>query len=106
MLKNKICPLIKKKKVYYLNFKYLLYHFKGSAEDLDFNDFIDAETLFDDAKFKIIRFEDVEKDQIRFKLKLNSGRIGGNNSEEYLKAAENIMKFYNSQEEVIKFYND
>lgn len=89
-----------------MNFKYLLYHFKGSAQDLDFNDFVDAETLFDDAKFKIIRFEDAEKDQIRFKLKLNSGRTGGNNSEEYLKAVENIMKFYNSQEEVIKFYND
>ena len=41
-----------------VNFQNLIYHFKGLTKDIDFNDFIDAETLFDDIKSKKIRFED------------------------------------------------
>ena len=37
-----------------VNFQNFIYHFKGPTKD--FNDFIDAETLFDDIKSKKIRF--------------------------------------------------
>ena len=40
------------------------------TEDTDFNDFIGAETLFDDIKSKTKRFEDVEKNQIGIFLKI------------------------------------
>ena len=61
-----------------MNFEYLIYHFKCSTEDIDFNDFIDAETLFNDIKLKRIRFEDTEKIQMELQSKLSSRRIGGN----------------------------
>ena len=60
------------------DFQNLMYHFKGPTKDIDFNDLIDAETLFDDIKPKKIRFEDVEKNQREFESKLSSSRIGGN----------------------------
>ena len=44
-----------------VNFKNLIYYFKGSTKYRDFNDFINSETLFDDIKLKDKRFEDVEK---------------------------------------------
>ena len=53
-----------------VNFQNLIYHFKGLTEDTDFNDFIGAETLFDDIKSKTKRFEDVEKNQIGIFLKI------------------------------------
>ena len=34
-----------------VNFENLMYYFKGSTKDIDFNDSIDAETIFDDLKF-------------------------------------------------------
>ena len=34
------------------NYQNLIYHFKGPTKDIDFNDFIDVETLFDDIKSK------------------------------------------------------
>ena len=49
-------------------------HFKGSTEDIDSNDFIDTENLFDNIKLKRIRCEDVEKNQMEFKSKLSSGK--------------------------------
>ena len=56
------------------NFQNLIYHFKDPTKDIAFNDFIDAETLFDDIKSKIIRTEDVEKNQSEFESKLSSVR--------------------------------
>ena len=41
-----------------VNFQNLIYHFMGPTKDIYFNDFIDAETLFDDIKSKKIRFGD------------------------------------------------
>ena len=35
-----------------VNFQNLIYHFKGPTKEIDFNDLIDAETLFDDIKSK------------------------------------------------------
>ena len=79
------------------NFKYLIYLFKGSTQDLDFNDFIDVETLFDGLKFKRIRFVDVEKNQMKLKSKLSSAKIGGNKSDEQLRTIEDITKSCNLQ---------
>ena len=53
-----------------VNFQNLIYHFKGLNEDTDFNDFIGAETLFDDIKSKTERFEDVEKNQTGISMKI------------------------------------
>ena len=38
-----------------------------STKDLDFNNFIDAETLFNVIKSKWIRFENVGTNQMKFK---------------------------------------
>ena len=89
-----------------VNFKDLIYHFKGPTKDIDFNNFIDAETVFDDTKLKKIRFEDVEKNQREFESELSSVRIGGNKSNKQLSEKENITKFYKSRKEIIKFHND
>ena len=35
-----------------VNFENLIYYFKGPGKDIDFNDFNDAVTLFDDIKSK------------------------------------------------------
>ena len=76
-----MCLMKKKKKIYHLisKNKYFIillqiYHLKGPPKDIYFNDFIDAETLFDDIES---RFEDVEKNQREYESKLSSVRIGG-----------------------------
>ena len=38
----------------YVNFQNLMYHFKSPTKDIDSNDFINAETLFDDINSKKI----------------------------------------------------
>ena len=53
-----------------------------------------------------IRFENVEKNQSEFELKLSSVRIGVNKSNKQLSEIENITKFYKSREQIIKFHND
>ena len=40
---------------------------QGSTKDLDFNNFIDAETLFNVIKSKWIRFENAGTNQMKFK---------------------------------------
>ena len=40
-----------------VNFENLIYHFKGPIKDADFNDFMDAETLFNDIKSKLYNTE-------------------------------------------------
>ena len=44
---------------------------KGPSKNIDFNDFIDAETVLDDVKSENIRFEDVGKNQMEFETKLS-----------------------------------
>ena len=88
------------------NVQNLIYHFKGPTKELNFNNFIDTETLFDDTKSKKIRFEDVEKNQMEFESELSSIRIGRNKSEKQLSEIENITEFYKSWEQVIKFYTN
>ena len=43
----------------------------GSTPDLDFNNFIDAVTSFDDVKSKRTKLSDAEKSQIEVKSKLS-----------------------------------
>ena len=50
-LKNYIIVLIFK----------IIYYFNGPTKDIDFNDFIDVESLFEYINSKKIRFEDVGK---------------------------------------------
>ena len=67
--KKKSIPLNKQKEIFYnlvaerieeikklrnsINFQNLIDHFKSPTEDVNFNDFIDAEALFDDIENKI-----------------------------------------------------
>ena len=44
---------------------------KGPRKNIDFNDFIDAETVFDDVTSENIKFEDVGKNQMEFVTKLS-----------------------------------
>ena len=76
------------------NSKNLIIYFKGSTEYIDFNDFIDTETRFNYIKDKIWN-------EIKFKSKLSSTRVGSNKSGKQLSTIENITKFYQSWKEVI-----
>ena len=49
-----------------VNFENLICHFIGPTKYIDFSDFIDAGTLFDDVKSKKITFEGVQKYQMEF----------------------------------------
>ena len=79
-----------------VNYQSLIYYLKGPNKDIDFNDFIDAETLFDDINSKKMLFEGSRKNQIEFKLKLSSVKIGGNKSNKQLSKIENFTKYYKS----------
>ena len=97
---QKSIPLDKQKEIFYylvaertgeiqklhssVNSQNLIYHFKGPTKDIDFNDFIDVETFFDNAKSRKIKFEDVEINQREFELKLSIVEIGGNKSNKQL----------------------
>ena len=74
----------------------MVYHYKSSTKNMDFNHFIDTKTLFDDIKFKTQRFEDAEENRMEFKSKLSSVRIGGNELNKKLNEIENITNFYKS----------
>ena len=81
-----------------VNFQKLIYHFMGHSKYIDFNDFIDAGTLFDDIKSKKIRFEDVEKTQTEFKSKLISALVGGNKSGEVNQVKWKILQNFTNRE--------
>ena len=70
----------------------MIYHFKGSTKEIDVKDFIDAETIFNNIKFKPIIYEDVQKSQMKFESKLSSARVGGNKLEKQL-CEKNTTKF-------------
>ena len=92
--KGKSIPLNKQKEIFHnlvaertgeieklnngVNFQNFIYHFKCPTKHIYFNDLIDAETLFDDAKSKKIGFEDV--------------RTGVKKSNKQLSKIENITK--------------
>ena len=54
-----------------------MYHYKGPTANVDFIDFIDAATIFDEIKSNKIKLADAEKNQIKFKSKLSNIGIGG-----------------------------
>ena len=84
----------------------MIYHFKGLTKDINFNDFIDVKTLFDDIKSKKTILEHVEKNQMEFKSELSSASVWGNKSCKHLSEIKNISKCYKSPVKVIKFHID
>ena len=50
-----------------INFKNLIYHYKGTNRDVNFNDFIDSETHFNKPKLHKMKLEDLVKNQLKFK---------------------------------------
>ena len=46
-------------------------HFKDPTKDINLNDFIDAETLFDGIKSKEVGFEDLQKKSNRVWIEIN-----------------------------------
>ena len=81
----------------------MIYHL-CPVKGIDFNYFIDTETYFDDMKSKKIRFENIEKNQRKFALKLSTVGIGSNKLNQQLSEIENITKLYKLWEEAIRFY--
>ena len=85
---------------------------KGPSKNIDFNDFIDAETVFDDVTSENIKFEDVGKNQMEFVTKLSITLlikeliIGGHKSDNELRETENHTKCYKSREEATKFCHE
>ena len=122
LLKKKSIPPDKQKEIFYnivaertgkiekchnsVKFQNLIYPFKGLTKNIDFNNFMDDETFFDDINSKKIGFEDAEKNQMEFQSKLISVRMGGNKSNKSLIQIENIMNFYKWWQEVFISYND
>ena len=76
----------------------------GSTADVDFNNFIDAVTSFDDVKSKRTKLSDAEKSQIEVKSKLSKLERGKTDKQQ--KEIENIKNCYNARDEIIKFYKD
>ena len=56
----------------------MIYHFKVLTKNIDFNDFIDAETLFDDIKFKNNEIWRCWKKSNGTSIKIKYVRMGGN----------------------------
>ena len=52
-----------------IDFENLIYHFKGENADIEFNDFIDAETFCNNLKSHKIKLDDVKKKTNRIKIK-------------------------------------
>ena len=66
----------KVKKLYNsIDFNNLTYHVKGQTKDINFEDFSDVATLFDESKR--IKLADIEKNQMDFKSKLSNNIKGG-----------------------------
>ena len=76
------------------DFNNLTYHYKGPTANVDFNNFIDVATLFDEIKSKRRKLVDGEKNQMDFESKLSSTRIGGKKSDKQKNAIKNITNFY------------
>ena len=83
-----------------VNFQNLVHQFKGPTKNINCNDFIDADTLFNYIKCKKIRLEDVENNQVKFEYKLSNARAEGNKSGKELSEIENITRFYKSREKI------
>ena len=74
----------------------MAHHFEDSTKNIGLNDFNDGDSLFDDIKFKQIRFEETENNQIEFRSKLSSVKMGSNKSKKQLREIEIIANFYKS----------
>ena len=86
-----------------IDFKKLLYHYKGPTANVNFNDFVDATTL-DEIKSNRIKLADEEKSQMEFKSKLSDIRIEGRKSDKHRSEIENNVNLYDARDEVIKSY--
>ena len=61
----------------YVDFKNLMYHYKGDTKDVDFINFINTKTLFDSIMNKKIKSADAVKNQKEFNSKLRDIKTGG-----------------------------
>ena len=81
----------------------MLYYYKGTTANVDFNGFIDATTL-DEIKSNRIKLADEEKSQMEFKSKLSDIRIEERKSGKQRSEIENNVNLYDARDEVIKSY--
>ena len=62
------------------DFNNLTYHYKGPTTNVDFNNFVDAATHFDEKISNRIKLDDAQKNQKEFISKLSNIEIGGKRS--------------------------
>ena len=60
-----------------VDFNNLIYHYKCTIANVDFNDFVDTATLFGETKSDEIKLDEAEKNQIDFEWKLSDIKPGG-----------------------------
>ena len=59
-----------------IDFYHWTYHCKVPNTNVDFSNFVDAATLFDEIKSNKIKLSDTEKNQTNVKSKLSNNKIG------------------------------
>ena len=62
-----------------INFEILTYRYKSLTVNVNFNNFIDAASLFSEIRSSRTKVADAEKDQIDFKSKLSDIGMRGKN---------------------------
>ena len=76
-------------------------------KNVDFNNFIDAATLFDQIQSKRKKNQLIQKKKLlESESKVNNVKIGGKRSDKQRSEIENISNLYAAYKEVIKFYED
>ena len=86
------------------DYKNLAYYQKGSTVNVDFNNFIEAVTFFDEIKSSRMKLADADKNQMEFKSKLSHIRIGGEKSDKQENEIRNTANLYHARKEVIKLF--
>ena len=89
-----------------VKFDNLLYHYKGSIKDKDFNMYNDTKSLFDMIKKKYVSLSHAEENQAELESNLTDIKIGGKKSKAQKKVIKNVERFLDSRQAVINFYQD
>ena len=85
-----------------VDYNNLKFEYVGPTKDVRFYEYMDSKEFFNAIKNNQIKFSEAKNKQNEFLNKLNSIKIGKNNTEQK-ELINNLEKFYNSIEEVINF---
>ena len=82
-----------------INFNKLSYHYRDPTADINFDNFIDAITLFNEIKSTRIKLNRAKKENLMdFKSKLSDIRIGDRKSDKQNSEIKSTTNLYNAQD--------